>query len=109
MVKIIDARVGLDTHHQAGPLTVAHGGSSRVGQQVDIDIPAAYQERVISVFPDGLFTLFAGGHTNEFYGFDRVGFCPAWAMTGMCIHGLCLPVLVCETMYFIITIISTSG
>ena len=72
-------RVGLVTDHQSGPLVVGHRRRSRVRQQVDVDVIATKQERVVTGLPDRTLTFLAGRHPDRFHHLDFPGLCPATA------------------------------
>ena len=53
VVVVAAPRVGLVAEHHPGPLAVAHRRRARVGQQVDVDVLAAEQERVVAGLGEG--------------------------------------------------------
>ena len=72
MVEIGAAGVRLVAAHEAGPLAIAHRTDAGVGQQVDIDVFGAQQERVVAGLADGRVALLLRRHLEEFNGLDLV-------------------------------------
>src|ERR1019366_6179045 len=71
------AGIGLVTQHHARPLPVAHGGGAGIGEQVDIDVAGAEEERVVPRLDDGAVALFASRDTDVLDHLDFEGLCPA--------------------------------
>jgi hypothetical protein len=85
VVEILAAGIGLVAEHHAGPLPIAHCGGARVGQQVDVYVAALRQERVVAGLADGLESLLARGHAQEFDHLDLVGLGPG--VVFLLVHG----------------------
>ena len=67
--------VALIALHHSGPLTVTHGASTAIGQQVDVDIVALQHKYILVGFVEPLLALFAGGFLNGFNHLDFPRFC----------------------------------
>jgi len=52
VIEVLASGVGFITQHHSGPLPVAHRASAGVRQQVNVNVPAAGQERVVPGFLD---------------------------------------------------------
>ena len=62
--------VRLITHHQTGPLAVTHGTSTRISQQININIFTSQQERVIPCLFQSHLTILTGRHADRLNHFD---------------------------------------
>jgi hypothetical protein len=60
VVEVAAAGVGLVAQHHPGPLAVAHGRRAGVGEEVDVDVVAAQQERVVAGLAERPDALLAG-------------------------------------------------
>jgi hypothetical protein len=67
------AGVGLIAAGHGRPLFIAHGVGAAVGQEVDVDVVAPEQKRVVPRLGDSLLALGAGGHPERFDALDLVG------------------------------------
>jgi hypothetical protein len=74
MINLPAASVGLVAQHHAGPLPITHRWGARVGQQIDINVLAAEQERVVPGFLDGLKSLLASGGLDRLNDLDTERF-----------------------------------
>ncbi len=65
VIKVFAAGVGLVAEHHARPLPVAHRAGARVGEQVDVDVARAEQERVVARLAQRRLAIAAGGHAQR--------------------------------------------
>ena len=87
VVEVAAARVRLVAQHHPGPLAVAHGGRAGVGQQVDVDVVRAEQERVVAGLVERRDPLLAGGHLERLDHLDLPGLGPGAAAV-LLAHGV---------------------
>ena len=71
VVERAGAAVAFVTHHHSAPLAVAHGASTRVGEQVDVDIIALKHKDVLVSFFEPFLAFGTSGFLN---GFDHLDF-----------------------------------
>ena len=75
-VEALAAGVRLVAEHQRGPLLLRHRVRAAVGQQVDVHVTAAQQERVPARLGQGGLALGARGHPQRLDHLDLVGLRP---------------------------------
>ena len=95
VVEIAAARVGFVAEHHAGPLPIAHGVGAAIGEQVDVNVFRAEEERVVARFSQRFLALGARKHFDGLDHFDFPGFRPRAACRSRCRH--CCSCLDCRT------------
>ncbi len=76
MIKVLAPRIGFVPHHQAGPLVIAHGIRSAVGEQIDINVARSQEKGIISGFQKRVFAIRARGHMQRLDHLDLKGLGP---------------------------------
>jgi hypothetical protein len=79
MVEVARAGIRLVAEHHARPLTVGHCVRARVGQQVDVDVLGAEEERVEARVGQRTVALGATSNDQRLDDLDLPGFCPTAA------------------------------